>query len=75
MHADNHARPNEKQRALYAEHFPERTDGGLRFTLEDLLRQMDIAAELGVSDAEMSRVWGTPINFIRSLRAAQDKSP
>ena len=60
--------PTERQRALYAEHVAKRTDGGLTFTLEDLLEQLEKSYRLGISDRELAEAWGTPIEFVRSLR-------
>jgi hypothetical protein len=62
--------PTAEQRALYAEYFPQRTDGGLTYNIKDLLHQMQLFAKHGIDDAKISELWGTPIEFIRSLRAA-----
>lgn len=59
----------ERQRALYAEFFSPRTGGGKTFTLEDLLTQLGKAERLGLDDRQLADAWGTPVEFVRSLRA------
>jgi len=60
--------PTERQRALFAEHVAKRTDGSETLTLEDMLKQLEKSDRLGISDRELAEAWGTPIDFVRSLR-------
>lgn len=63
------------QEALFREHFLKPEDEFKDFTADDFDKQIRIFEQLGgVSDEDLARLWRTPPTFVRSFRAAMDKS-
>jgi hypothetical protein len=65
----------DRQRALYAEFVPPRTDGGKPYTVEDHLHQLRLAERHGLSDEGLASVLGVPATYLRSLRATLKGDP
>jgi hypothetical protein len=59
----------DKQRALYAEFVPPRTDGGLPYSVEDHIHQIKLAKEHGLSERGLADALGVPVNYITALKA------
>jgi hypothetical protein len=54
---------------LYQEHVEARTGAALAFSIEDHLHQIRLAACWGLSDEDLARNLGVPVDYIRSMRA------
>jgi hypothetical protein len=61
--------PTAYQRALHGEYFPPRADGGLPYSLEDILFHLRENTELGIPDEDYAEAMRLPLAYVRELRA------